>query len=392
MARRNRSADIHARGRFLGLGPLVAHSDAVGRIRERDGAFYRGAELGYVDRRHRIRRKGGLLQRVEVVGHIRGNSAYGRLAMLIGGPRWGYVDQYGNVWQQGSDQRPSRIIGKAKGADPEAALAYFVLKFQDLLDHVSALEEKVKHSGDRYTFLPRVRAMLKALPDIDALGDVDAAADRLSTLEAKCVTELNEQLLDARRRLWFWKRSPTRATLEDLRSTWDLSAAERREQFEAVLLKARDAIEAVVDGRLPSLSTLDVAAFGHAEPAYEIHFDEPPLVEPASRGALARTRSSVERLRNELDRIRQEPGYRLDDFWDQAGKLIGAVLDPRQALLPAPRHSEVELGVPEGADLRWQQILADPRELGQSLRRATEPRLALLRERLRRLGQRRWRL
>lgn len=378
--RRNRSADIHAKGRFLGVGPLVAHSDAAGRIRERDGAFYRGAELGYVDRRHRIRRKGSLLQRGEVVGHMRGNSVFGRVSALLGGPRWGYVDQYGNVWQQGSDFRPSRIIGKAKGADPEAALAYFVLKFQDLEDHVYALEDKVKTSRDRYTFLPRVRAIRRALPTIDALGDVDSMTERLRVLETQCVAELSDQLLDARRRLRFWNRkSKGQTTLDTLRSTWDLSGPERREQFEALLLKARDAIDSIVDGRLPSLSTLDVAAFSHAVPEYEIHDDDAYFDPPQSRGPRSLTRSSVERLRTELHRIRNEPAYRLDEFWEQAGKIIGAVLEPRPSLLPPPRETP-EQSSPAKNSLR------------ESLRQATEPGVALFRERFRRIRQRGWRL
>lgn len=225
----NRSADIHARGRFLGLGPLVAHSDPTGRIREKDGTFYRGSELGFVDRKHRIRRKRGLFKKSDVIGHIRGNSAYHCWPVHGESQRCGYIDQYGNVWQQGSDERPSRIIGKATGADPEVALAYFVLRFQDLVDHVGTLEDKINHSSDKHTFLPRVRAIARELPEIDALGNIDAVTGRLRALESQCLAQV------------VGPRSSTRHRLRH-----------QREQLETALRKARVTIAAAVDDYLPA--------------------------------------------------------------------------------------------------------------------------------------------
>ncbi len=225
----NRSADIHARGRFLGLGPLVAHSDPTGKIREKDGTFHRGSELGFVDDKHRIRRKRGLFKKADVIGYIRGNSAYHCWPMRGESQRCGYVDQYGNVWQQGSDERPSRIIGKAKGADPEVALAYFVLRFQDLVEHVNALEEKINHSNDKHTFLPRVRTIARELPEIDALGNLDAVTGRLRALESQCLAQLVDPRFNTRHLL-----------------------RQQREQLETALLKARVTITAAVDDHLPA--------------------------------------------------------------------------------------------------------------------------------------------
>src|SRR5690606_14301484 len=101
----------------------------------------------------------------------------------------------GSVFQTDCAAFRGREIGKARGADPESALAYFLLKFQAVLDHVETLEEKVTASTDRFTFLPRVRALLKVLPEVDALGDFDLVVHRLEGLEALCATELDDHLM-----------------------------------------------------------------------------------------------------------------------------------------------------------------------------------------------------
>ena len=69
---------------ILRRGRKVGHSDAKGRIRERDSRFKKGRELGYVDDKQRVRRRRGRLgQRGEIVAIIRGNAVYGRDTVLV---------------------------------------------------------------------------------------------------------------------------------------------------------------------------------------------------------------------------------------------------------------------------------------------------------------------
>lgn len=192
--RRDRSATVHMRDGVLRKGKILGRCDADGRVREADGRFRKGDELGTIDEKLRVRRKAVLVGRGEIVGRIKGNAIYGRPGVLEGAKKLGYVDAQGDVVQCDCAAFRGRVVGKARGKRPECALAYFLLKFQPLEDHVDALEKKVEASADKFAFVGRIRALLKVLPEVDAIGDFDALFSRLEQLEATCATQLGEHL------------------------------------------------------------------------------------------------------------------------------------------------------------------------------------------------------
>ncbi|MCA9576148.1 MAG: hypothetical protein R3B40_11100 [Polyangiales bacterium] len=329
---RDRSADIHMKDGILRRGRKVGHADAKGRIRERDTRFKKGRELGYVDDKQRVRRRRGRLgQRGEVVARIRGNAVYARDTVLSAGHKLGYVDERGNVWQVDCQAFRGRIIGRARGADPESALAYFVLKFEDVATHVEVLEEKIRASEDQFAFLPRVRATRQLLPEVDALGDFDALFEKLDDLEELCVVGLGDHFTAEG---GLGRLLTDGVTIDGLRSELvSLLGGERRNQIDALLYRARGAVDAISDGRIPTLADFE----GPPEP-------EPPAPEPdmePERARLGRSLVSLDRLRSELLRISQDPTAPAEELLERARRTIGSYLESgdeprRNSTLPPP--------------------------------------------------------
>jgi hypothetical protein len=329
---RDRSADIHMKDGILRRGRKVGHADAKGRIRERDTRFKKGRELGYVDDKQRVRRRRGRLgQRGDVVARIRGNAVYARDTVLSAGHKLGYVDERGNVWQVDCQAFRGRVVGRARGADPESALAYFVLKFEDVSTHVDVLAEKIRTSEDQFAFLPRVRATRQLLPEVDALGDFDALFERLDDLEELCVVGLGDHFTADG---GLGRLLTEGVTIDGLRSELvSLLGGERRTQIDALLYRARGAVDAISDGRIPTLADIE----GPPDP------EPPPPPEPEperERALLGRSLVSLDRLRAELARISQDPTAPAEELIERARRTIGSYLEageePRRASTPAP--------------------------------------------------------
>lgn len=369
---RDRSADIHMKDGILRRGRVLGHSDPKGRIRERDGRFRKGRELGYVDDKHRVRRprKLGALGRGEVVARIRGNAVYGKDTVLASGRKLGYVDERGNVWQTDCQAFRGRVVGRARGADPESALAYFALKFLDVQDHVNVLEEKIRPSEDKFAFLPRVRATRQLLPEVDALGEFDLLFERLDDLEEMCVVGLGDHFLAEG---GLGRVLSEGLTIDGLRKELvSILGGERRTQVDAVLYRARGAIDAISEGRIPTLADLE----GPPEPPppeYDDPVEPPPpesLESMISDGKSLRSisRSSLERLRGELAKLAADPTYPADELVDRARRTISTYLDSGEearrspsTLPPLPPPGRSSAPPPERSART--SVLPDPTEI-----------------------------
>ena len=332
--RRDRSADIHMRDGVLRKGRVLGHSDASGRIREADTPLRRGDELGSIDEKQRIRRKGGLFRKGEVIARIRGNAVYASEGLLTGGLKIGYVDEHGHVWQTNSNAFRGRIVGKARGADPEAALAYFVLKFQEVEDAVSTLEEKIRVSEDKYAFLPRVRAMQKLLPEVDALGDFDSIVRRLDSLEEVSATDLGHHFTEERARIVESTRqkiSPE-STLEALRREFEIGVPLPLEQAEALVGRVRGALGVLSEGRRRNRGDNTPAEVSPATtpsrppPAPEAK-DERDETASRVEQILEVALGPVDRLRDEIDRIRKDPEYGAEEMIERLRTAMTSVVE-----------------------------------------------------------------
>lgn len=364
--RRDRSVDVFMRDGVLRKGKPLGHADAKGRIREADSPLRKGGELGYVDERNKVRRRAALLRRGEIVGRIRGNAAYVGEGLLGGGLKVGFVDDQGQVWQSDSAAFRGRIVGRVRGNDPETGLAYFLLKFTEIEDAVRVLEDKVRESEDRYAFLPRVRAMQRVLPEVDALGDFDTVVRRLDALEEICATELGHHIEVNRAALDEAVRSkPTpESILASLREEWGLSSLVP-EQADALVGRVRGALGALSDVRdrvirgegadeVPRRSVLP-GTDGRRTPstATASELRRSPSGAPPSEGLqlssfgptdredrsrrvdqlLESALGPVERIRDEVERIRRDPEYRAEELVDRVRSAVTNVLEVGERLV-----------------------------------------------------------
>lgn len=191
---RKREADIRAKSGLFFDGDVLGHGNTEGRIRRRDGVFLRGEEIGSVDEQNQIRRKDGIFLRGEVVGQVKEQRAHDKDGLFLRGEEWGYVDADGNVRQKDGIFFRGRIIGQVKGNNPQAALGFFVLRFQGIVDKVDTLEKEVEREANKARFLGRIQSMLKWVPEADALGNFDALIRRLRQLEATVLRQLDGNL------------------------------------------------------------------------------------------------------------------------------------------------------------------------------------------------------
>lgn len=350
--RRDRSVDVYMRDGVLRKGKPLGHADEKGRIREADTSLRKGVELGYVDERNKVRRRGGVLRRGDVVGRIRGNAAYVAEGLLGGGLKVGFIDDQGQAWQSDSAAFRGRVVGRVRGNDPETGLAYFLLKFAEIDDAVRVLEQKVQESEDRYAFLPRVRAMQRVLPEVDAIGDFDSLVRRLDALEEVCASDLGHHIEVNRAAIDEAVRSkPSPETiLDSLRAEWGLSGLVP-EQADALVGRVRGALGALSDVRDRVIrgevqeeggrrSQAHVSPSESRRPSYAPPADAAPLPsyerDDRSRRVEQLIDSAfgpVERLREEVDRIRRDPEYRAEELVDRVRSAMTTVLEAGERLV-----------------------------------------------------------
>jgi Domain of Unknown Function (DUF349) len=96
--------------------------------------------------------------------------------------QWGRVDDDGTVWVRTS--QGERVVGQYPGATPEEALAYFGRKFDDLAAQLSLFEQRIAagHVSAAETEAG-VQRLAAAIADAHAVGDLDALAARVESLQ-----------------------------------------------------------------------------------------------------------------------------------------------------------------------------------------------------------------
>lgn len=95
--------------------------------------------------------------------------------------KFGRVDDNGDVWLVTSSGE--RQVGSWQAGDAEAGLAHFARRFDDLATEVEILEERLAaRSGDPRKTQTAAAHLLETLPTASVIGDVDALAQRLTTI------------------------------------------------------------------------------------------------------------------------------------------------------------------------------------------------------------------
>jgi hypothetical protein len=92
---------------------------------------------------------------------------------------WGHIDDEGTVYVRGADG-DERAIGSWMAGAPEAGLAYYERKYEDLAAEVTLLEKRVGADPSRVG--QSARRLRAALPEAAAVGDLAALAARLEAV------------------------------------------------------------------------------------------------------------------------------------------------------------------------------------------------------------------
>jgi|GEM_PF-933106 len=184
-----RNTDMH-KPEGIFRGEKIGHSDRESHIRKRDGVIFNGEEMGYVDREKHVRRPDGIIFKGEVVGNVRENQARAKDGIIFEGEQWGYVDDSGNIHQRDGLIFSGRIIGQMRGHNKEAALGFFMLRFNELVERFEALEAEARSAEHKGKYIGQVRHMLEYVPKYDGLGDFDNLIRRLKQLEHDLVSEV----------------------------------------------------------------------------------------------------------------------------------------------------------------------------------------------------------
>jgi hypothetical protein len=106
---------------------------------------------------------------------------------------WGHVDADGTVYVHTS--AGERAIGSWQAGDVEAALAFYGLRYADLVAEVGLLEARLASGKATPAHTRQVAQKLRAtLPEARVIGDLDALDARLARLDEAC-----EQRMEAER-------------------------------------------------------------------------------------------------------------------------------------------------------------------------------------------------
>ncbi|HVQ95212.1 MAG TPA: DUF349 domain-containing protein [Mycobacteriales bacterium] len=104
---------------------------------------------------------------------------------------WGRVDADGTVWVRTGDGE--RTVGSWQAGTPEAGLAHYIRRYEDLATEVVLLETRLKSgAGDPRATLGQARALRETLPEAAVIGDLSALDLRLGELEVAASGKIEE--------------------------------------------------------------------------------------------------------------------------------------------------------------------------------------------------------
>jgi hypothetical protein len=104
---------------------------------------------------------------------------------------WGRVDADGTVWVR--TESAERAVGSWQAGPPEAGLAHYLRRYEDLATEVTLLETRLQSgAGDPRATLGQARTLRETLPTAAVVGDLAALDHRLGELEVAASGKIEE--------------------------------------------------------------------------------------------------------------------------------------------------------------------------------------------------------
>lgn len=105
---------------------------------------------------------------------------------------WGRIDDAGTVYVKTADGE--RVVGSWQAGDPEAGIAYYVRKFEDLQAEVDLLVNRLASGhGDAKTTKSQAMSLHASLPNAAGIGDFASLDKALIELITKADAKIGEQ-------------------------------------------------------------------------------------------------------------------------------------------------------------------------------------------------------
>ncbi len=105
---------------------------------------------------------------------------------------WGRVDDDGTVYVRTPDGE--RVVGSWQAGAPEAGLAHFVRRYDDLATEVTLLEQRLASgAADASATSARVKELRTTVPTANVVGDLAGLERRLAALEVTAGAKREEQ-------------------------------------------------------------------------------------------------------------------------------------------------------------------------------------------------------
>lgn len=255
-------------------------------------------------------------------------------AVPFAGTDWGYVDEEGNVRQKDTPESRGRIVGKMKGDDPQASLAFFVNKFQQATQKVEAIERQMETEGNRARYVGRIQSMLEWIPTADALGDFDALSERLRRLEALAIEETHRNLerkeaLCARAEelseSGSWKA--TGEALKGLQEEWKAVGPVPKERSDEVWKRFRAAQNRFFERRKEHFGRLSQEQQENLRKKEELCVRAEELAESSEWKATA---EALKNLQDEWKAAGAAPRDQADAIWKRFRKALNRFFDRRK--------------------------------------------------------------
>lgn len=103
---------------------------------------------------------------------------------------YGYIKN-GKVYRNAFLNFPEKEIGTVKDSE-EATIQYFTDRFQNLLDEIAEVQDKIESQSNKGSFLMKVINLKESLPTMDGLGDFESVHNKLGEIESELNTYIDQ--------------------------------------------------------------------------------------------------------------------------------------------------------------------------------------------------------